>query len=179
MTGRKGVNLKVCFLPVTLQAWDVNQITYSAIVISVTWNKSMMVLYRFWKIQFVAHLIISCVLHAISCNRVTNFVCMWCLRACNHVLCINISLRLCFSYPLSSSRMCVILCFYSIPPSISCSPTHSHIHREEKSPFVGRLLRRLPTESSHQPVMCGATVLSCGKWCHMASGRTGTWATKM
>lgn len=64
----------------------------------------------------------SCVLHIISRNCVTNFVRMWCLTACDHVLCINISLRPCFSHPLSSSRMCVILCFYSIPPVF-----HAHL----------------------------------------------------
>ncbi len=62
--------------------------------------------------------------HIIFCNCVTNLVCMWCLgsTACTHVLCINISLRPCFSHPLSSSRMCVTLCLCSIPPVF-----HAHL----------------------------------------------------
>lgn len=39
-----------------------------------------------------------------------------------HVLCIDISLRLCFSHPLSPSCMCVTLCLCSIPPVF-----HAHL----------------------------------------------------
>lgn len=42
--------------------------------------------------------------------------------ACTQVLCINVSLSQCFSHPLSSSCMCVILCLCSIPPVF-----HAHL----------------------------------------------------
>lgn len=60
----------------------------------------------------------SCVCTSFSVTVFTNLVYMWrsSSTACTHVLCINISLRLCFSYPLSSSCMCVTPCLCSITP---------------------------------------------------------------
>lgn len=83
-----------------------------------------------------------------------------------------------FSHPLFPSCMCVTV-FALHLSSISCSPTHSHIHREGRSPFAGPLQRQSPTGSSPLPATSGATASSCGKLCRMASGRTGTWAIKM
>lgn len=51
--------------------------------------------------------------------------------------------------------------------------------RGVKSRSAGLLRRQLHTESFPQPVMLGATVLSCGKWCHMGNGPTGRCPIKM
>lgn len=49
-------------------------------------------------------------------------VCMWCLTACNHVLCINISLRLCFLPSLFLSYVCDSVFLLHPPPVF-----HAHL----------------------------------------------------
>lgn len=53
------------------------------------------------------------------------------------------------------------------------------ICREARSQSDGRHRRPLLSGSSPQPVMCGATVLSCGKWSHTESDPTGRCPTRM
>lgn len=51
--------------------------------------------------------------------------------------------------------------------------------REARSQSDGQLQRPLPSGSSPQPAMCGAMVLSCGKWSHTESDPTGRCPTRM
>jgi hypothetical protein len=51
-------------------------------------------------------------------------------------------------------------------------------HREGKSPSGGLLQRPLPSVSSRQPVMCGVTGWSCGRWFLMVRGHIGTGPIK-
>lgn len=51
--------------------------------------------------------------------------------------------------------------------------------REGRFQYAGRPQKLLLMANSPQPVMCGATALSCGRWCHMARGHTGRCPIKM
>ena len=52
-------------------------------------------------------------------------------------------------------------------------------YRAARFPSVGRHPRQSLSTSSRRRVMCGASALSCGRWCRMGSGHTGTWQTRM
>lgn len=54
-----------------------------------------------------------------------------------------------------------------------------HLPREVRFPSAGRLQKPFSTGSSRHPVTAGVMASSCGRWCPMERGHTGTWAIKM